>query len=66
MLEEHLHKEDKVYTGLINTAAVGAIESQRVPQGDGITHISAGYRIFDNVTRSHWGSDLNNGILCIR
>ena len=48
----------QVYTGLINTAAVGVIESQRVPQGDGITHISAGYRIFDNVTRSHWGSDL--------
>ena len=40
------------------SAAVGAIESQRVPQGDNITHISAGYRIFDNVTRSHWGSDL--------
>ena len=35
----------QVYTGLINTAAVGVIESQRVPQGDGITHISAGYRI---------------------
>jgi outer membrane receptor for ferrienterochelin and colicins len=40
-------------------AAVGAIESQRVPQDDGITHISAGYRIFDNVTRSHVGSDLS-------
>lgn len=49
----------QAYTGLINTAAVGVIESQRVPQGDGITHISAGYRIFDNVTRSHWGSDLS-------
>ena len=46
------------YTGLINTAAVGAIESQRVPQGDGITHISAGYRIFDE-TRSHVGADLS-------
>jgi len=46
------------YTGLINTAAVGVIESQRVPQGDGITHISAGYRIFDDVTRSHVGADL--------
>ena len=46
------------YLGAINTAAVGAIESQRVPQGDGITHISAGYRIFDNVTRSHVGSDI--------
>ena len=46
------------YTGLINTAAVGVIESQRVPQGDGITHISAGYRIFDE-TRSHVGADLS-------
>ena len=43
----------------INEAAVGVIESQRVPQNDGIAHISAGYRIFDNVTRSHWGSDLS-------
>ena len=49
----------QVYTSLINTAAVGVIESQRVPQNDGIAHISAGYRIFDNVTRSHWGSDLS-------
>ena len=39
--------------------AVGVIESQRVPQNDGISHISAGYRIFDDVTRSHWGSDLS-------
>ena len=49
----------QAYTSLINTAAVGVIESQRVPQNDGIAHISAGYRIFDNVTRSHWGSDLS-------
>jgi iron complex outermembrane receptor protein len=49
----------QAYTGLINTDAVGAIESQRVPQGDGITHISAGYRIFEDVTRSHWGSDIS-------
>ena len=46
------------YTGLINTAAVGVTETQRVPQGDGITHISAGYRIFDQ-TRSHVGADLS-------
>ncbi|MDA9669771.1 TonB-dependent receptor [Flavobacteriaceae bacterium] len=46
------------YLGAINTAAVGVIESQRVPQGDGITHISAGYRIFDE-TRSHVGADLS-------
>jgi len=47
------------YVNAISPAAVGAIETQRVPQNDGITHISAGYRIFDNVTRSHWGSDLS-------
>lgn len=41
------------------SAAVGVIESQRVPQNDGISHISAGYRIFENVTRSHWGSDIS-------
>ena len=46
------------YTNAINPAAIGAIESQRVPQ-DGATHISAGYRIFEDVTRSHWGSDLS-------
>ena len=46
------------YLGAINTGAVGVIESQRVPQGDGITHISAGYRIFDE-TRSHVGADLS-------
>lgn len=47
------------YVDAIVPAAVGAIESQRVPQDDGITHISAGYRIFDDVTRSHFGSDLS-------
>ena len=47
------------YIAAIQPAAVGAIESQRVPQGDGITHISAGYRIFDDVTRSHVGSDIS-------
>ena len=47
------------YTAAIEPAAIGVIESQRVPQGDGITHISAGYRIFEDVTRSHWGTDLS-------
>ena len=47
------------YINAIAPDAVGVIESQRVPKDDGITHISAGYRIFDNVTRSHWGSDLS-------
>jgi len=46
------------YVGAINPNVIGAIESQRVPQGDGITHVSYGYRIFDDVTRSHWGSDI--------
>ncbi|TVZ57292.1 iron complex outermembrane receptor protein [Lutibacter sp. Hel_I_33_5] len=39
-------------------SVIGAVETSGVPQGDGITHIPAGYRIFDNVTRSHFGSDL--------
>ena len=47
------------YLGAINPAFVGAIESQRVPQDDGITHISAGYRIFEDITRTHWGSDIS-------
>lgn len=36
----------------------GTIESQRVPQNDGVTHIPAGYRKYDDATRSHWGADL--------
>ncbi|MDG2108906.1 MAG: TonB-dependent receptor [Flavobacteriaceae bacterium] len=47
------------YLAAINPGVIGAIESQRVPQGDGITHISYGYRIFDNSTRSHVGADLS-------
>jgi iron complex outermembrane receptor protein len=47
------------YLQAINPAFVGAIESQRVPQDDGITHISAGYRIFEDITRTHWGSDIS-------
>lgn len=37
----------------------GTVESDRVPQGDGITHISAGYRRYGNATRSHFGSDIS-------
>lgn len=47
------------YLAAINPDVIGAIESQRVPQGDGITHIPYGYRIFDNSTRSHVGADLS-------
>jgi len=37
----------------------GTVETDRVPQGDGITHIPAGYRRYGNATRSHWGSDIS-------
>ena len=37
---------------------IGTIESDRVPQ-DGMTHIPAGYRKFNNSTRSHMGADLS-------
>ena len=37
----------------------GAVESNRVPQGDGITHIPAGYRRFGDATRSHVGADIS-------
>jgi iron complex outermembrane receptor protein len=47
------------YLEAIDTRFVGVIESQRVPQDDGITHISAGYRIFEDITRTHWGSDIS-------
>jgi len=36
----------------------GTIESQRVPQGDGVTHIPSGYRKFADATRSHYGIDV--------
>ena len=36
----------------------GTIESQRVPQGDGLTHIPSGYRKFADATRSHYGIDV--------
>lgn len=39
-------------------AVFGTIESQRVPQNDGVTHIPAGYRKYGDATRSHWGADL--------
>ena len=37
---------------------IGAVETLSVPQGDGLMHIPAGYRIFSDVTRSHYGADL--------
>ena len=38
--------------------AYGVVESNRVPQGDGISHIAAGYRRYGNAVRSHYGADL--------
>lgn len=36
----------------------GAVESDLLPQGDGITHATAGYRSFADAKRDHWGSDI--------
>ena len=36
----------------------GTIESESVPQGDGVTHIPFGYRKFENAVRSHYGIDV--------
>lgn len=51
-------------TGFENAIApllsvIGAVETNRVPQGDGITHIPAGYRRFGDAVRSHYGADLS-------
>ena len=46
--------------GLLPTQALalfGTIESDRVPTGDGVTHLPAGYRQYDDATRSHYGID---------
>ena len=40
-------------------AALGTVESSAVPQGDGVTHIPAGYRTYGDATRSHWGGDVS-------
>ena len=39
--------------------AIGAVESSLMPQGDGITHIPAGYRTQGDAKRSHWGGDFS-------
>ena len=52
-----------VYAGAQGTlppsalAVFGTIESNRVPQDD-VTHLSAGYRQYDDATRSHYGVDV--------
>jgi iron complex outermembrane receptor protein len=40
-------------------AAVGAVETNRVPQNDGVVHIPAGYRRFEDAKRSHYGVDVD-------
>ena len=38
---------------------IGAVESDRVPQGDGITHITTGYITQGDAKRSHFGGDVS-------
>ena len=45
--------------GTYSFQAMGSVESDRVPQGDGMTHVSAGYRSYDNAERSHYGADIS-------
>ena len=52
-----LDSPDSTLTGLY--PAYGVVESNRVPDGDKITHISAGYRRYDDAVRSHYGADLS-------
>ena len=44
---------------LIAAGAVGAVESDRVPKGDGITHITTGYITQGDAKRSHYGGDFS-------
>jgi len=45
--------------GTYSFQAMGSVESDRVPQNDGITHVSAGYRSYDDAERDHHGVDLS-------
>jgi len=40
-------------------AALGAVESSLVPQGDNVTHVPAGYVTNGNAKRSHFGADFS-------
>ena len=40
-------------------AALGAVESSLVPQGDNVTHVPAGYVTQGNAKRSHFGADFS-------
>ena len=39
--------------------AIGAVESSLMPQGDGVTHIPAGYVTNGDAKRSHFGGDFS-------
>ena len=45
--------------GTYSFQAMGSVESNRVPANDGITHVSAGYRSYDDAVRSHYGGDIS-------
>ena len=49
------------FVGLLGPlyGAIGAVESDRVPQGDGITHITTGYITQGDAQRSHYGGDVS-------
>jgi iron complex outermembrane receptor protein len=49
------------FVGLLGPlfGAIGAVESDRVPQGDGITHITTGYITQGDAKRSHFGGDVS-------
>ena len=49
------------FVGLLGPlfGAIGAVESDRVPQGDGITHITTGYITQGDAKRSHFGGDIS-------
>jgi len=41
-----------------NFYGTGTVETNQVPQDDGILHVAAGYRIFPDAKSTYWGSDL--------
>lgn len=41
-----------------NFYGTGTVESNLVPQGDGILHVATGYRIYPDAELTYWGSDL--------
>ena len=46
---------DQLLPALYST---GTVETNRVPQNDGIMHVAAGYRIFPDAELNYWGSDV--------